>query len=56
MSSPYWNVDGQQAFVTRGQHRRYGFIDCRPFGNYAVLPPHTIATSVFLDKPIAGGV
>jgi len=33
---------------------RYGFTDCPPFGDYAVLPPHTIAASVFLEKPVGG--
>jgi len=29
---------------------RYGFTDCGPFGHYAVLPPRTIAASIFLEK------
>jgi putative acetyltransferase len=33
-------------------YRRYGFTDCPPFGDYAVLPPNTIAASIFLEKPI----
>jgi putative acetyltransferase len=33
-------------------YRRYGFTDCPPFGDYADLPPHTISTSVFLEKSI----
>ena len=33
-------------------YRRYGFIDCAPFGDYAVLPPHTIETSIFLEKAV----
>jgi putative acetyltransferase len=32
---------------------RYGFTDCPPFGDYAVLKPHTISTSIFLEKPVA---
>ncbi len=31
---------------------RYGFTDCLPFGDYAALPPHTIATSIFLEKTL----
>jgi putative acetyltransferase len=33
-------------------YRRYGFTDCPPFGDYAVLPPHTIAiaASIFPGK------
>jgi len=34
-------------------YRRYGFTDCAPFGDYAALPRHTIAASIFLEKPIA---
>jgi putative acetyltransferase len=33
-------------------YRRYGFIDCPPFGDYAVLPPYTIAASIFLEKTV----
>jgi putative acetyltransferase len=33
-------------------YRRYGFTDCPLFGDYAVLPPNTIAASIFLEKPI----
>lgn len=31
-------------------YRRVGFHDCGVFGTYADKPPHTIATSVFLEK------
>jgi putative acetyltransferase len=34
-------------------YRRYGFTECPPFGDYAALPPHTISTSSFLEKPVA---
>jgi putative acetyltransferase len=34
-------------------YRRYGFTECPPFGDYALLPPHTISTSIFLEKPVA---
>jgi putative acetyltransferase len=34
-------------------YRRYGFTECAPFGDYAALPPHTISTSIFLEKPVA---
>ena len=33
---------------------RYGFTDCPPFGDYASLPPHAIAASVFLEKLVRG--
>jgi len=33
----------------------YGFTDCAPFGEYAGLPPHTIAASIFLEKPVGDG-
>jgi len=34
-------------------YRRYGFTDCPPFGDYAALRRHTIAASIFLERPIA---
>jgi len=34
-------------------YRRYGFTDCPPFGAYASMAPHAIATSVFLEKTLA---
>ena len=37
-------------------YRRYGFTECPPFGDYANLPPHTISTSIFLEKPVARGM
>jgi putative acetyltransferase len=37
-------------------YRRYGFTECPPFGDYAALPPHTISTSIFLEKALADGV
>jgi putative acetyltransferase len=33
-------------------YRRYGFTECAPFGDYATLPPHAIAASIFLEKPV----
>jgi putative acetyltransferase len=36
-------------------YRRYGFTDCPPFGDYAMLPPHTIAASIFLEKCVDAG-
>lgn len=33
---------------------RYGFTDCPPFADYAVLPPHAISASIFLEKPVDG--
>jgi putative acetyltransferase len=37
-------------------YRRYGFTDCPPFGDYAVLPAHTISSSIFLEKLVARGL
>jgi putative acetyltransferase len=34
-------------------YRRAGFSPCAPFGDYAAMPPASIATSVFLDKHLA---
>jgi putative acetyltransferase len=36
-------------------YRRYGFTDCPPFGDYAELPPHAIAASIFLEKYVHTG-
>ena len=33
-------------------YRRWGFADCPPFGDYCTLPAHSIATSLFLQKPL----
>jgi len=33
-------------------YRRWGFVDRGPFGAYAAMAPHAIATSVFLEKPV----
>jgi putative acetyltransferase len=33
-------------------YERAGFRRCAPFGAYAAMPPHTIATSVFMEKPL----
>lgn len=42
----------RQAAALRFYHRA-GFRPCAAFGDYAAMPPHTIATSVFLEKPLA---
>ena len=34
-------------------YRGYGFTDCAPFGDYAALPRHSIAASMFLQRLIA---
>jgi putative acetyltransferase len=34
-------------------YRRWGFTDCPAFGAYAKMEPHTIATSLFLEKRVA---
>jgi len=33
-------------------YERCGFRACGPFGHYAELPPHRIATSLFYEKPL----
>ena len=33
-------------------YRRWGFADAQPFGDYRMLPPLSIATSVFLEKAL----
>jgi putative acetyltransferase len=35
-----------------GLYERWGFRPRGPFGPYAELPPHRIATSVFYEKPL----
>ena len=35
-----------------GLYERCGFRGCGPFGHYAELPPHRIATSLFYEKPL----
>ena len=35
-----------------GLYERCGFQACGPFGPYAALPPHRIATSLFYEKPL----
>jgi putative acetyltransferase len=35
-----------------GLYERWGFRRCGPFGHYADLPRHSIATSVFYEKPL----
>src|SRR5207248_10477342 len=35
-----------------GLYERCGFRACGPFGHYAELPPHRIATSLFYEKPL----
>jgi putative acetyltransferase len=37
-------------------YRRHGFTTCSPFGDYALLPPDSIATSIFLEKSVAAGM
>jgi GNAT superfamily N-acetyltransferase len=33
-------------------YRRCGFVDCGAYEPYASMPPHTIATSVFMERPL----
>ena len=35
-----------------GLYEGWGFTACGPFGHYAELPPHRIATSLFYEKPL----
>jgi putative acetyltransferase len=35
-----------------GLYERCGFRTCGPFGHYAELPPHRIATSLFYEKSL----
>jgi putative acetyltransferase len=35
-----------------GLYQRWGFRQCGPFGQYAELPPHRIAASLFYEKPL----
>jgi len=35
-------------------YERAGFRRCAPFGVYAAMAPQAIATSIFLEKPLAG--
>ena len=35
-----------------GLYERSGFRTCGPFGHYAELPPHRIATSLFYEKSL----
>jgi putative acetyltransferase len=35
-----------------GLYEGCGFTACGPFGHYAELPPHRIATSLFYEKPL----
>ena len=35
-----------------GLYQSAGFRACNPFGHYAELPPHRIATSLFYEKPL----
>lgn len=36
-----------------GFYRRWGFSPCSVFEPYASKPPHTVATSLFLERPVA---
>jgi putative acetyltransferase len=33
-------------------YRQWGFADAPPFGDYRTLPPHSIATSIFMQKTL----
>jgi GNAT superfamily N-acetyltransferase len=37
-----------------GLYERFGFRRCGAFGDYAVLPPHRIETSIFYEKDLRG--
>jgi putative acetyltransferase len=41
---------GNRALAAIGFYRRSGFAPCPPFAPYTQMPPHSIATSIFLEK------
>ncbi|MBV9537470.1 MAG: GNAT family N-acetyltransferase [Acidisphaera sp.] len=43
---------GDKQHAAMAFYRRSGFLVCDPFGEYRWKPPHTIATSVFMEKPL----
>lgn len=44
---------GTQSLAALHFYRRHGFRDCAAFEPYASLPPHRIATSVFLERDVS---
>ena len=43
---------GTKSFAAIHFYRKCGFRDCPAFAPYASLPPHRIAASVFLERPV----
>ena len=43
---------GTKSFAAIQFYRKCGFRDCPAFAPYASLPPHRIAASVFLERPV----
>jgi putative acetyltransferase len=41
---------GDRQLAAMRFYERAGFHRCGPFGDYATMPPFSIATSVFLEK------
>lgn len=40
-------------FIAAGRfYRRWGFVSCAAFEPYASMPPHAIAASAFLERPL----
>ena len=44
---------GDRQLAAMRFYERAGFRRCAAFGDYATMPPFSIATSVFLEKPLA---
>lgn len=45
---------GTRQFAAMRLYQRAGFEVCPAFGAYAEMPPHAVATSVFLEKRLVG--
>jgi putative acetyltransferase len=43
---------GTQSYASHRFYERVGFRPCPPFEPYASMPPHSIATSIFLEKTL----
>src|SRR5215510_4535794 len=44
---------GDRQFAALRFYERVGFRRCAAFGDYATMPPFSIATSIFFEKPLA---
>ena len=43
---------GDRQLAAIGFYRRHGYRECAAFEQYAAMPPHAIATSVFMEKRV----